>query len=182
MSERSAFETPAIKRIEEEKPFEYIVQHLENAFGEPVLKEKSDPLAMLIRVILSQATTDALSRRTFENLKRRFKSWAQAAEAAEVEIADAIKLGGLSGQKAAVIKNLLAEVKMRSGAFSLDFLEEMPADEARDLLLGFRGSTRIFSGCSKGWGFCPKGFRTSRRINFSTESFRGENSTRCTSI
>jgi endonuclease-3 len=139
MSERSAFETPAIKRIEEEKPFEYIVQHLENAFGEPVLKEKSDPLAMLIRVILSQATTDALSRRTFENLKRRFKSWAQAAEAAEVEIADAIKLGGLSGQKAAVIKNLLAEVKMRSGAFSLDFLEEMPADEARDLLLGFRG-------------------------------------------
>ena len=59
-----------IGKIKEEKPFAYIVQNLENTFGEPKLARKSDPLAMLIEIILSQATSDANSRRTFRNLRK----------------------------------------------------------------------------------------------------------------
>lgn len=56
-------QTVFIEKVREEKPFKYIVQNLEKTFGEPKLAMKSDPLAMLIKIILSQATSDANSRR-----------------------------------------------------------------------------------------------------------------------
>jgi endonuclease III len=123
----------------EDKPFKYIIQNLENTFGEPRLKTKSDPLSMLIKIILSQATSDANSHRTFENLRKKFKRWEQVAEADEQEIAGAIRLGGLANQKAKVIKQLLEEIKARNGKISLNFLKNMSDDDARDYLLGFRG-------------------------------------------
>lgn len=128
-----------IEQIKEEKPFAYIIQNLENTFGEPLLKSKSDPLSMLINIILSQATTDVLSHKTFENLKRTFKTWETVAESDESEIADAIRLGGLANQKAKVIKNILQQVKEKHGKLSLKFLNKMPDEAARDYLLEFRG-------------------------------------------
>jgi len=128
-----------IKKISEEKPFRYIVQNLENTFGEPHLKKKSDPLAMLINIILSQATNDANSRRTFENLEKHFGKWENVLSADETEIAEAIKLGGLANQKSKVIKNLLLQIKETRGTLSLKFLDKMPDSAARDYLLQFRG-------------------------------------------
>lgn len=128
-----------IERIKEEKPFPYIIQNLENTFGEPKLKTKSDPLSMLINIILSQATTDILSHKTFENLKRTFKNWESVADANESEIADAIRLGGLANQKAKVIKNILEQIKEKHKKLSLKFLNKMPDETARDYLLEFRG-------------------------------------------
>lgn len=128
-----------VERIREEKPFRYIVQNLESTFGEPKLSPKSDALAMLINIILSQATSDANSERTFKNLKRRFKNWEAVLAASEAEIADAIRLGGLANQKARVIRDLLAQVKEANGKLSLRFIEKMPDGEARDYLQKFRG-------------------------------------------
>lgn len=128
-----------IKSIQEEKPFRYIVQNLENTFGEPQPAPKSDALAMLIKIILSQATNDANSRRTFQNLKQRFKTWDDALTADETKIADAIRLGGLANQKARVIKDLLRQLKETRGMLSLKFLEKMTDDDARDFLQTFRG-------------------------------------------
>src|SRR4028119_1157561 len=82
--------------VEAEKPFVYIVQNLENTFGEPKLGAKSDPLSLLINIILSQATSDANSDRTFRNLKNHFKNWKNVLEADETEIANEIRLGGLA--------------------------------------------------------------------------------------
>lgn len=128
-----------IEKIKEEKPFDYIVQNLEKTFGEPKLPPKSDPLAMLVNIILSQATSDANSSRTFENLKKRFGSWEKVLAAEESEIAGAIRLGGLANQKAAVIRDLLRRIKETSGALSLRFLEKMSNETARDYLSKFRG-------------------------------------------
>jgi len=128
-----------IERIKEEKPFNYIVQNLESTFGEPQLSPKSDPLAMLINVILSQATSDANSERTFQNLRKRFKTWEKVSAADETNIADAIRLGGLANQKARVIKDLLGQIKAARKTLSLKFVEKMPDEEARDYLQGFRG-------------------------------------------
>lgn len=126
-------------QILEEKPFNYIVQNLENTFGVPKIPPKSDPLSMLINIILSQATSDVNSHRTFENLKERFKNWKEVSEASEAEIAKTIKLGGLANQKAKVIKNLLAQIKEVYGSLSLKFVEKMNDEEARDYLEEFRG-------------------------------------------
>lgn len=135
----NATDAQIVSKIKEEKPFEYIVQNLESAFGEPLLAPKSDPLAMLINIILSQATSDANSERTFRNLKERFARWENVLAADESEIADAIRLGGLANQKARVIKDLLGQIKEARGELSLKFLEKMPSDAARDFLLQFRG-------------------------------------------
>lgn len=128
-----------VESISEDKPFESIVQNLENTFGEPYLNTKSDPLAMLINIILSQATSDANSERTFKNLKKRFGDWEKVSAAKESEIADAIRLGGLANQKAKVIKDLLRQIKETRGALSLKFLDKMSDAEARDYLTQFRG-------------------------------------------
>lgn len=128
-----------IGKIKEEKPFGYIVQNLENTFGEPKLARKSDPLAMLIEIILSQATSDVNSRRAFQNLRKRFKDWESVLAADEAEIADAIRLGGLANQKARVIKDLLRQLKETHGKLSLKFIEKMTDEAARDFLQTFRG-------------------------------------------
>ena len=135
ISENAAF----VERIKEEKPFDHIVQNLENTFGEPKLKGKTDPLEMLINIILSQATSDANSERTFKNLKKRFRGWKNIWAADETEIADAIRLGGLANQKARVIKELLQQIKKTQGSLSLRFLDKMSDRQAADYLLQFRG-------------------------------------------
>ena len=128
-----------IGKISEEKPFKYIVQNLENTFGEPRLAAKSDLLVMLVKVILSQATSDVNSHRTYQNLKKQFKSWEEVSAADKSAVADAIRLGGLANQKAKVIKDLLRQLEEMHGTLSLKFVEKMPDDEARDFLQKFRG-------------------------------------------
>ena len=139
MKAKPARENILIEQIKAEKPFCYIVQNLENTFGEPHLGAKTDALEMLIRIILSQATTDTNSRRTFQNLKKRFNSWEDVLAADENEIADAIRLGGLANQKAKVIKELLAQIKEQHKTLSLKFVDKMLDEAARDYLLNFRG-------------------------------------------
>jgi len=141
MSAKSETERHAefIGKIKEGKPFGYIVQNLENTFGEPKRARKSDLLAMLVEVILSQATSDVNSRRTYQNLRKRFANWEAILAADENEIADAIRLGGLANQKARVIKELLRQIKEANGKISLKFVEKMPNEEARGFLQNFRG-------------------------------------------
>jgi len=124
----------------EEKPVRYIIQNLERAYGVPENKRASDPLDMLVSVILSQATSDVNSRRTFAALKRRFPTWDAALRAREATIAATIKAGGLANQKAKVIKHLLRQIKTEHGTLDLSFLHEMTADEAAKYLSQFRGA------------------------------------------
>src|SRR5437764_6067670 len=127
-------------RVLEEKPVAYVIQNLERAYGVPVNKWTDwDVLDMLVSVILSQATSDANSDRTYDALKRRFPTWDAVLRARERTLADTIRLGGLANQKAAVIRRLLREIKERHGSLDLSFVKDMPADEAARYLSGFRG-------------------------------------------
>ncbi|MEJ7711239.1 MAG: endonuclease III [Pyrinomonadaceae bacterium] len=123
----------------EEKPLRYIIQNLERTYGVPENSRLSDPLDMLVNVILSQATSDVNSERTFEALKRRYPTWGKALLARESSIAATIKSGGLSNQKAAVIKGLLRQIKEREGQLDLAMLHKMPTVEAARYLSQFRG-------------------------------------------
>jgi endonuclease-3 len=127
-------------RVLEEKPLAYIIQNLERAYGVPRNKWTDwDVLDMLVSVILSQATSDANSDRTYDALKKRFPTWESVLRARESTLADTIRLGGLANQKAAVIRRLLREIKERHGSLDLSFVKKMPADEAVRYLSGFRG-------------------------------------------
>ena len=124
----------------DDKPLRYIIQNLERAYGVPQNERASDPLDMLIRIILSQATSDVNSHRTFAALKRRFPTWDDALRAREATIAATIKAGGLANQKAKVIKSLLRQIKAQHGTLDLSFLHEMTAADAVAYLTQFRGA------------------------------------------
>lgn len=128
-----------LESSQEEKPVRYIIQNLERAYGVPENKRRSDPLDMLIQIVLSQATSDANSHRTFAALKKRFPTWEGALRARASTIAETIRLGGLANQKAAVIKSLLRQIKDERGALDLDFLHGLLPEEAVDYLSQFRG-------------------------------------------
>lgn len=124
----------------EEKPIKYIIQNLERTYGVPENEwAGSDLLDMLVSVILSQATSDTNSRRTFAELKRRYPTWDEVLRARESSIAAAIKSGGLANQKARVIKNLLKQIKELHGSLDLSFVEEMSNEDAAKYLSQFRG-------------------------------------------
>ena len=126
--------------VADEKPVGYIIQNLERAYGEPVNKWTGwDVLDMLVAVILSQATSDANSDRTYDALKRRFPTWDALLRARPETLVETIRLGGLANQKAAVIRDLLRQVKDRHGSFDLSFLRSVPASEAVEYLASFRG-------------------------------------------
>ncbi|HKS26921.1 MAG TPA: hypothetical protein VJS44_03840 [Pyrinomonadaceae bacterium] len=122
-----------------DKPVHYIVQNLERAYGVPENKRSSDPLDMLVKIILSQATSDTNSHRTFSALKERFASWDAVLRARTSTIADTIRSGGLSNQKAQVIKDILRQIKEEHGTLDLSFLHDFDEEAATDYLRQFRG-------------------------------------------
>jgi endonuclease III len=122
-----------------EKPLQYIIQNLERVYGVPENRRAQDPLDMLIQIILSQATSDTNSHRTFAALKKRFPTWEQALRAREATIAETIRSGGLANQKATVIKSVLRQIKEEHGTLDLSFLHKLSAPEATRYLSQFRG-------------------------------------------
>src|SRR4051812_20633286 len=107
------------------KPLHYVIQNLERAYGVPENRRASDPLDMLVKIVLSQATSDANSHRTFAALKKRFPRWEQLLRARTSTIADTIRSGGLANQKAEVIKSILQGIKLEHGTLDLSFLHDL---------------------------------------------------------
>lgn len=122
-----------------DKPVHYIVQNLERAYGLPENRRSSDPLDMLVKIVLSQATSDTNSHRTFAALKKRFPDWDAALRARASTIADTIRSGGLANQKAQVIHDILRQIKSEHGTLDLSFLHDFDEARAVSYLQQFRG-------------------------------------------
>jgi len=103
---------------------------LEEEYGAVTWSRHRDPLSELIMTVLSQNTSDHNSRRAFDRLITRFGGWEAVAKAEVGDIAQAIKPGGLAQVKAPRIKRILEEISAERGSFDLDFLGELPMDEA----------------------------------------------------
>jgi endonuclease-3 len=131
---------PACEPATAEKPIPYIIQNLERAYGVPVNRWTGwDPLDMLVATVLSQATSDTNSDRTWDALKRRFPTWDSVLRARESTLADTIRAGGLANQKARVIRELLRSVKEQTGALTLEPLRKATVEEAVKFLSSLRG-------------------------------------------
>ncbi len=139
MSASSPREAAHTEEDVSDKPVRYIIQNLERTCGVPENRRTSSPLDMLVKIILSQATSDTNSDRTFAALKKRFPTWDAALRARTPTLAETIRAGGLANQKAAVIKDLLGQIKEKHGALDLDFLHEFSNEEAVRYLSQFRG-------------------------------------------
>ncbi|PIA40330.1 hypothetical protein AQUCO_02500193v1 [Aquilegia coerulea] len=93
----------------------------------------------LVNTLLSQNTTDGNSRRAFASLKAAFPTWEDVLAAESKHIEDAIKCGGLAVTKTSCIKNLLAGLLRKKGKLCLEYLRDMPVDEIKSELSGFKG-------------------------------------------
>ena len=76
---------------------------------------RTDPLEELVLTVLSQHTSDLNAARAFGDLREAFADWSAVEGAAEEQLADAIRSGGLANTKAPRIQAILREVRERSG-------------------------------------------------------------------
>jgi endonuclease III len=116
-----------------------IITRLSSLYGEPVWRPHGDPMSELVLTILSQNTSDANSGRAFMRLRLRFGTWEELLVAAPDEIVTEIQVGGLARIKAPRIKAALEAVYERLGSFDIEFLRNLPLEEAKGWLRELKG-------------------------------------------
>ncbi len=116
-----------------------IYRRLLAAYGEPTWRPYYQPLDELVLTFLSQNTSDLNSGRAFEALKARYPTWQAVLDAPVAELAETIRSGGLAQQKAPRIQAALRRIQAERGAFTLDFLADLPVAEATRWLTSFDG-------------------------------------------
>jgi endonuclease-3 len=147
---------------------DFVLDRLAEVTGRPVWQPRLDPVSELILTILTANSADINAEVAFGALRDRYPSaptppgasleprhfpgwggvglpdlpapdWA-AVEAAPIpELTDIIRPGGLANQKAPRIQAALRAITAGGRGYSLDFLAEMPALEARDWLAAIPG-------------------------------------------
>ena len=142
-------------------------------YGARDCQPTDNPLNVLIETILSQNTSDTNSGRAFKSLLASFSDWEAVAKAQAIEIAESIRVGGLHQIKARRIKQVLGEIERLRGRIELDFLSEMPLDEARDWLRQLPGVGDKTANCVLLFAFCKPAlpvdthiFRVAKRLGF----------------
>jgi endonuclease-3 len=102
-------------------------------------RSRPEPVEAIVRTILSQNTNDANRDRGYEGLRSRFADWDDVRKARLVSIRAAIRPAGLAGQKAPAIRDFLNWLHRERGDLRMDFLGEMPVEEAVASLTQHKG-------------------------------------------
>ncbi len=116
-----------------------VYHRLLKKYGEPSWGNELPILDELVSTILSQNTNDINRDRAFTQLRRHFPTWERVRDAGAEEVIAAIRPAGLANQKGPRIQNILRQITAERGSLELEFLREMPADEAKSWLLQFVG-------------------------------------------
>ncbi len=154
------------KRLERTRPrlVQFSLDGLAALYGHPQWRRRWDPTSELILTILTQNSADVNAEHAFEELRRAYPSdrpaerhepgpgwggvglpdgvppdWARVDAAPLEELVEVIRPGGLPNQKAKGIKAALRAIHEARGDYSLEFLGEMPALEARSRLTAIKG-------------------------------------------
>lgn len=109
-------------------------------YGYPQWRQYLPAIDELVCTILSQSTSDTNRDKGFYALKARYPTWEAVRDAPVADIQATIRPAGLAQQKAPRIKNALQYVSdARDGELTLDFLADMPIDEAKAWLTAIDG-------------------------------------------
>jgi endonuclease-3 len=121
-----------------------IRDRLRELYGTPTQEPHGNPIAELVRTILSQNTNDRNRDVAYERLRDRFATWEQVRDAPREEVIDAIRPGGLADTKGPRIQGILASLPDRP---DLDWLEDAPRHEAISYLTALPGVGRKTAAC-----------------------------------
>ena len=90
---------------------------------------KKDPLSMLVDIILSHRTRDEQTAAAYDNLLKRFGSWAVMRDAPTYEVQEAIDNVNWPEVKAPRLQALMRRITEERGELNLDFLRDIPVEE-----------------------------------------------------
>lgn len=154
------------RRLERYRPglVRFVMDELAERYGRPVWEPRLDPTSELILTILTQNSADINAEVAFQALREAYPSglaarahnpgagwggeglpegappdWYAVEHAPIPELTDVIRPGGLANQKAPRIQSTLRRIREERGDYSLDFLADVPALEARAWLTSFDG-------------------------------------------
>ena len=163
------FSDPALsyaKRLERYRPgvVDFVLDGLASVYGRETWQRRLDPTSELILTILTQNSADTNAEVAFEALRRAYPSdlppethnpgsgwggfglsaapppdWAAVEFAPLPELTNVIRPGGLANQKAPRLQATLRRIREERGDYSLEFLADMPALEARAWLTSING-------------------------------------------
>jgi endonuclease-3 len=120
--------------------YEPVAAELRAVFGYPDWRPFSETATdELIDCILSQSTNDANRDRAFAGLKAAFPNWEAVMNAPTEQVIAAIKPAGLANQKAPRIQNVLRTIYAERGTLEIDFLKDLPLEDARAWLMRLDG-------------------------------------------
>ncbi|HSW56044.1 MAG TPA: hypothetical protein VLH59_13225 [Ignavibacteriaceae bacterium] len=152
------------------KKIKKINKLLINHFGIPFRpKMLPNPVDALIATILSQNTNDNNSYKAYLNLKRKYKSVDELAEAPRHEIEKTIKVAGLGKQKSASIKSFLSTLKKKNGKLNLQYIKNMSDEDILTELTSIKGVGVKTASCvllfSLDRNVCPVDTHVHRTLN-----------------
>ena len=133
-----------MENYEEVKPghkklLESVHCKLIEVYGIPTWRNPLPPIDELVSTILSQNTNDNNRDKAFIALKAAFPEWDDVRDANPDMIKDTIRIAGLANQKGDHIQLALKKISESQGRISLEFLKELPIEEARSWLTNLKG-------------------------------------------
>jgi endonuclease-3 len=151
-----------------------IYRCLRDRFGLLDPPRRRDPLEELVVTVLSQNSSDVNRDRAYAAMRRRFPTWEALAEADPVDLAGAIRPGGLANIKAPRLLAVLREIGEReSGSLDLSWMRGATPAKVRDYLTSLPGVGPKTAACvlafSLGRAALPVDthvFRVARRLGF----------------
>ncbi|MBT3316187.1 MAG: endonuclease III [Anaerolineae bacterium] len=114
-------------------------ERLLEKFGEPIWRNPLPAIDELVSTFLSQNTNDVNRDRAFDSLRAKFPTWEEVRDAPEAEIIEAVRIAGLAKTKGPNIQRALRQISEERGELSIEFLKELPIEEASAWLTNFKG-------------------------------------------
>ena len=120
-------------------PVNTAMEQLRAVYGSFEWEPRLGALDELIFTVLTQHTSDLNAERAYNSLRDRMPEWTDVIEADPREVPAAIQQGGLANQKSVRIQQILREVIERRGRLDLNFLSELPLEDAKQWLRSLPG-------------------------------------------
>jgi endonuclease III len=115
-----------------------VTERLTDLYGELPFSSK-DPMSQLVDIILSHRTRDEQTAAAYDNLLKRFGSWEAVRDAPTEEVQDTIANVNWPELKAPRLQAIMRQITEERGNLNLDFLCELPIEEAAAWLNRFEG-------------------------------------------
>jgi endonuclease III len=103
---------------------------LQQLYGEQEIISRRDPMRELISTVLSHRTTHADEEKAYWKMFEQFVTWEGIRDAPFDALVQAVESSRYPEIKAGYIQKILKQIFAERGAANIDFLREMPLDEA----------------------------------------------------